>query len=72
MPQFYWYTCWMSLGAYGMPDYMIKEGLKQPDCIKIYFEKEAKEITGHSRITRLSLALSTSSHSCSLISSQRF
>ncbi len=35
------------LGANGMPDNLIKEGLKQPDCIKISFEKGAKEITGH-------------------------
>ena len=37
----------MSLGANGTPDNLIKEGLKQPDCIKIFFEKGAKEITGH-------------------------
>jgi hypothetical protein len=30
-----------------MPDNLIKEGLKQPDCIKISFKKGAKEITGH-------------------------
>jgi hypothetical protein len=47
MPQFNWYTCWMSLGADGMPDKLIEEGLKQPDQIKISFEKGAKEITGH-------------------------
>jgi hypothetical protein len=35
------------LGADGMPDNLIKEGLKQPECIKISFEKGAKEITGH-------------------------
>jgi hypothetical protein len=37
----------MSLGANGMPDNLIKEGLKQPDCIKISFEKGDKDITGH-------------------------
>jgi hypothetical protein len=37
----------MSLGADGMPDKLIKEGLKQPNRIKITFEKGAKEITGH-------------------------
>jgi hypothetical protein len=37
----------MSLGANGMPDNLIEEGLKQPNRIKIFFEKEAKEITGH-------------------------
>jgi hypothetical protein len=46
-PQFNWDTCWMSLGANGMPDNQIKEGLKQPDRIKISFKKGAKEITGH-------------------------
>jgi hypothetical protein len=30
-----------------MADNLIKEGFKQPNCIKISFEKEAKEITGH-------------------------
>jgi hypothetical protein len=47
MPQFNWYTCWMSLGADGMPDNLIKEGLKQPNRIKISFEEGAKEITSH-------------------------
>jgi hypothetical protein len=47
LPQFNWYTCWTSLGADGMPDKLIKEGLKQPNQIKISFEKRAKEITGH-------------------------
>ena len=47
MPQFNWYTWWTSLGANGMPDNLIKEGLRQPDCIKVSFEKGAKEITGH-------------------------
>jgi hypothetical protein len=46
-PQFNWYTCWTSLGANGMPDNLIKEGLKQPNWIKISFKKGAKEITGH-------------------------
>jgi hypothetical protein len=35
----------MSLGADGTPDNLIKEGLKQSDCIKISFKKGAKEIT---------------------------
>jgi hypothetical protein len=52
MPQFNWYTCWKSLGADGMPDKLIKEGLKQPNQIKISFKKNSKdsnskEITGH-------------------------
>jgi hypothetical protein len=35
------------LGANGMPDKLIKEGLKQLDQIKVSFEKETKEITSH-------------------------
>jgi hypothetical protein len=51
-PQFNWYTHWTSLGANGTPDKLIKEGLTQPDQIKISFEKNSKdlnskEITGH-------------------------
>jgi hypothetical protein len=46
-PQFNWYTRLTSLGANGMPDKLIEEGLKQPDQIKVSFEKGAKEITGH-------------------------
>jgi hypothetical protein len=34
-------------GANGTLDNLIKECLKQPDHIKISFEKGAKEITGH-------------------------
>jgi hypothetical protein len=30
-----------------MPDKLIKEGLKQPNQIKISFKKGAMEITGH-------------------------
>jgi hypothetical protein len=37
----------MSLGADGMPDKLIEEGLKQPDQIKVSFKKGAKETTGH-------------------------
>jgi hypothetical protein len=37
----------MLLGAHGMPDKLIKEGLKQPNQIKVSFEKGAKEVTGH-------------------------
>ncbi len=47
MTQFNWYTRWMSLGANGMPDNLIKESLKQPNHIKISFKKRAKEITSH-------------------------
>jgi hypothetical protein len=47
MPQFNCYTCWTSLVSDGMPDNLIEEGLKQPDCIKISFKKGAKEIIGH-------------------------
>ncbi len=46
-PQFNWYTQWTSLGADGMPDKLIEEGLKQPDQIKVSFKKGSKEITGH-------------------------
>jgi hypothetical protein len=51
-PQFNWYTFWTSLGAGGMPDKLIKEGLKQPYQIKISFKKNSKdlnskEITSH-------------------------
>ncbi len=45
--QFKWYTRWTYFGADGTPDKLIKEGLKQPDQIKVSFEKGAKEITGH-------------------------
>jgi hypothetical protein len=37
----------MSLSANGMPDNLIKEGLKQPGPIKIFIKKGAKEFTGH-------------------------
>ncbi len=43
-PQFNWYNCWMSSGANGMPDKLIKEGLKQLDWIKIAFEKNSKDL----------------------------
>ncbi len=46
-PQLNWYTCWTSLGANCTPDNLIKKGLKQPNRIKISFEKGAKEITSH-------------------------
>ncbi len=47
MPQFNWYTRWTLLGADGMPDKLIEEGLKQPNRIKVSFEKGTKETTGH-------------------------
>jgi hypothetical protein len=46
-PQFNWYTRWTSLSVNGMPDKLIKEGLKQPNQIKVSFKKETKEIIGH-------------------------
>ncbi len=46
-PLFDWYTQWTSLGADGMPDNLIKEGLIQPNRIKVSFKKGTKEITGH-------------------------
>jgi hypothetical protein len=45
-PQFNWYTRWTSLGANGMPDKLIEEGLKQSNQIKVTIEKGTKEITG--------------------------
>ncbi len=30
-----------------MPDKLIEESMKQPDCIKITFEKGMKDIIGH-------------------------
>jgi hypothetical protein len=50
-PQFNWYTHWTSLGTDGTPDKLIKEGLKQPNQIKISFKQNSndlnsKEITG--------------------------
>jgi hypothetical protein len=47
MPQFNWYTRWTLLGANGMPDKLIQEGLKHPNRIKVSFEKGTKEITSH-------------------------
>jgi hypothetical protein len=51
-PQFNWCTLWTSLGADGTPDSLNEEGLKQPNQIKISFEKNSKDsnfkdITGH-------------------------
>ncbi len=43
-PQFNWYTRWTSLGADGTPDKLIKKGLKQPNQIKISFEKNSKDL----------------------------
>jgi hypothetical protein len=45
--QFNWYTRWTSLGADGTPHKLIMEGLKQPNQIKVSFNKGTKEITGH-------------------------
>jgi hypothetical protein len=46
-PQFNWYTCLTFLGANGMPDKLIKELMKQPDRIKITFEKGTQDNTGN-------------------------
>jgi hypothetical protein len=43
-PQFNRYTCQMSLGANCTPNRLIEEGLKQPNQIKISFEKYSKEL----------------------------
>jgi hypothetical protein len=42
-PQFNWCTRWTSLGADGTPNKLIKEGLKQPNWIKISFKKNSKD-----------------------------
>jgi hypothetical protein len=46
-PQFNWCIFWTSLGANGMLDKLIKEGIIQPDFIKNSFQKGMKDITGH-------------------------
>jgi hypothetical protein len=46
-PKFNWYTCWTLLCADGMPDKLIKEGLKQPNDIKIIFKRAQKDHTRH-------------------------
>jgi hypothetical protein len=43
MLHFNWYTHWISLGANGTPNKLIKEGLKQPNQIKIFFEKNSED-----------------------------
>jgi hypothetical protein len=43
-PQFNRYTCWTCLGADGTPGKLIEEGLKQPDRVKISFEKNSKDL----------------------------
>jgi hypothetical protein len=63
-PQFNWYTHWTSLGANGTPDKLVKEGLKQPDQIKISFKKNSKDlkskkITGHVAPNQAQLVQST-------------
>jgi hypothetical protein len=50
----------MTLGANGMPDKLIKEGLKQPNQIKVSIKKGTKEITVMSCPAKLNLAQSTS------------
>ncbi len=54
-PQVNWYTCWTSLGANDMPDKLIEEGMKQPDCIKITFQIRTKDIKNTLRRTRHNL-----------------
>jgi hypothetical protein len=67
-PQFNWYTCWTSLGANGTPDKLIKEGLRQPNRIKISFKKNSKDLNSK-EITYF--ARNTSSRTGCPISSQR-
>jgi hypothetical protein len=59
-PQFNWYTRRTSLGADGTPDKLIVEGLKQPNQIKVSFEKGTKEISGHVAPNQLDLVRITS------------
>ncbi len=54
-PQFNWYTCWMSLGADGTPDKLIKEGLKQPDWIKISLKKKSKDLNSKEITSQVAL-----------------
>lgn len=42
-PQFNWYTTWTSLGADGLPNNLIEEGMKQPDTIKVQYKTGTKE-----------------------------
>ena len=44
--QFNWYNKWAHLDANGMPDKISKEGLKQPDKIKVSFTVNRKDCTG--------------------------
>jgi hypothetical protein len=53
--QFNWYTCWTSLGADGTPDKLIKEGLKQPNCIKISFKKNSKDLNSRKITNQVAL-----------------
>ena len=45
-PQFNWYNKWTHLNANGIPDKMIKEGLKQPGRITVSFTVNRKDDTG--------------------------
>ncbi len=45
-PQFNCYTQWTSLGANGMPGKLIKEDLKQPDWIEMFFKKGSRDNSG--------------------------
>ena len=46
IPQFKWNNKWTSLGPGRLPDQMVKDGLDQPDQIKISFTMNGKELTG--------------------------
>jgi hypothetical protein len=61
LPQFNWYTCWTSLGANGMPDKLIKEGLNQhPIKSRSPLRIITRRLPVMLRLTRLDLAQSTS------------
>jgi hypothetical protein len=45
--KFLCYNKWTSLGPDGLPNQAIKDNLKQPNCIKISFTVNVKELTGN-------------------------
>ncbi len=71
-PQFNWYTCWTSLGNNGMPDNLIKKTWNSLFKSRYPLRKEQRRLQVIPHPIRLDLALSTSLHTRSLISSQRF
>ena len=68
--KFLWYNKWTSLDPDGLPDWVIKDSLKQPDQIKISFTMNGKELS--TQLTRLNSAPSSSSCKCIPTSSRKF